>query len=97
VFSVADPMDHAAARTMRAPQSTREPRSTGRPRWLFKVVDVVSDNTIVEDADASATVDTLTSVESIFDVWIFVWIPELAAWRQLTPGEHRMLWDFRGR
>ena len=68
-----------------------------QPRWLFKVVDVVTGTTIVEDASASTTVATLAAVESIFDVWIFVWIPDLAMWRQLTPGEHRILWDFRGR
>jgi len=73
-----------------------ERRSVRSPR-LFKVVDVVSSTTIVADASTNATVDALTSVESIFDVWIYVWVPELASWRQLTPGEHRILWDFRGR
>jgi hypothetical protein len=67
------------------------------PRWLFKIVDVVSGSTIVEDASAHATVRALGSVESIFDVWIFVWAPELTTWRQLTPGEHRILWDLRSR
>lgn len=74
-----------------------EPGTSRRPRRRFKVVDVVSGSTIVKDADASATVATLMSVDSIFDVSIFVWIPDLALWRQLTPGEHRILWDFRGR
>jgi hypothetical protein len=67
-----------------------------QPRWLFKVVDVVSGKTIVEDASACTTVRTLASVDSIFDVWIFVWTPERMTWRQLTPGEHRILWNFRG-
>jgi hypothetical protein len=66
------------------------------PRWLFKVVDVVSGHTIVEDASARTTVRALASVESIFDVSIFVWTAELTTWRQLTPGEHRILWNFRG-
>jgi hypothetical protein len=87
VFSVVDPMDHCA----------RPPLTPAEPRWLFKVVDVVTGTTIVEDASARTTVATLTDVESIFDVWIFVWIPDVATWRQLTPGEHRILWDFRGR
>jgi hypothetical protein len=68
-----------------------------QPRWLFKVVDVVSDTTLVEDASAFKTVAALQTVESIFDVWIFVWLPDLELWRQLTPGEHRLLWNFRGR
>jgi hypothetical protein len=65
------------------------------PRWLFKVVDVVSGRTIVEDATARTTVRALASVDSIFDVLIFVWSTGGTAWRQLTPGEHRILWDFR--
>jgi hypothetical protein len=66
-----------------------------QPRWLFKVVDVVSAETIVEDASARTTVRALAAVDSIFDVWIFVWTPERTTWRQLTPGEHRILWNFR--
>jgi hypothetical protein len=100
VFSVVDPMDQRA-RPLRMSGKARcaGPQAGGsrQPRWLFKVVDVGTGTTIVEDASASATVATLTAVESIFDVWIFVWIPDLAMWRQLTPGEHRILWDFRGR
>ncbi len=88
MISVVDPMAHPAPARPRPPQT---------PRWLFKVVDVVTGTTIVEDACASATIDTLIDVESIFDVWIFVWVPDVATWRQLTPGEHRILWDFRGR
>jgi hypothetical protein len=78
------------------PDSRCEAPAARQPRWLFKVVDVVSGKTIVEDASARTTVRTLASVDSIFDVWIFVWIPERTAWRQLTPGEHRILWNFRG-
>jgi hypothetical protein len=67
------------------------------PRWLFRVVDVVSGTFLVEDGTARTTVDALASVDSIFDVLIFVCTPELMTWRQLTPGEQRMLWDFRQR
>jgi hypothetical protein len=87
VISSVEPLDN--------PVRTDPPKAP--PRWLFKVVDVVSGETLLEDADAHATVDTLASVESIFDVWIFVWLPDVAIWRQLTPGEHRILWNFRGR
>ena len=78
------------------PDACCEASAARQPRWLFKVVDVVSGKTIVEDASARMTVRTLASVDSIFDVWIFVWIPERTSWRQLTPGEHRILWNFRG-
>jgi hypothetical protein len=76
-----------------SPCDAAAPRS---PRWLFKVVDVVSGRTIVEGATARTTVRALASVDSIFDVLIFVWSPGGTTWRQLTPGEHRILWDFRG-
>ncbi len=67
------------------------------PRWVFRVVDVVSGEAILDDADARATVDLLETIESIFDVWIYVSSPECESWRQLSPGEHRILWNFRGR
>jgi hypothetical protein len=74
---------------------TRRPALS--PRWFFKVVDVCTGDTVVEDVDAYRTVDALSAVESIFDVWVYVWNPDLAMWRQLSPGEQRILWDFRGR
>jgi hypothetical protein len=92
VISAVESLD-VPVRGQRAP--TR--RTATRPRWLFKVVDVMSGRTVLEDADATSTVATLTSVESIFDVWIFVWIPDVGNWRQLSPGEQRILWEFRGR
>jgi hypothetical protein len=88
VISVVDPMDRPAPTQRRPPQA---------PRWLFKVVDVVTETTIVDDASASATVAALGDVDSIFDVSIYVWVPAVTSWRQLTPGEHRILWEFRGR
>jgi len=83
-FGVNEPTCESHAESVRAPR-------------LFKIVDVVSGTTIVEDASTNAAVDSLTSVDSIFDVLIYVWLPEVTTWRQLTPGEHRILWDFRGR
>jgi hypothetical protein len=80
---------------MDAPMGTGRPHGSARRR--FKVIDVVTGATLVAEASTRGTVHALTSVESIFDVWIYVWSPEPATWRQLTPGEHRMLWDFRGR
>jgi hypothetical protein len=75
-----------------SPCGAADPRP---PRWLFKVVDVVSGQTLVEDATARTTVHALASVDSIFDVLIFVWSAGGTTYRQLTPGEQRMLWDFR--
>jgi hypothetical protein len=78
-----------------SPCNPGDPGRPRSPRWLFKVVDVVSGRTLVEDASARTTVRALATVDSIFDVLIFVWSPGETMWRQLTPREHRMLWDFR--
>lgn len=51
---------------------------------------------LAEDTDARATIERLTRVDSIFDVWVYVWHPAAKAWRRLTVGEQRTLWDFRG-
>ena len=87
----------SATLDLHGPNSRWEGAPAHPPRWLFTVVDVVSGRAIVEDANARTTVRALASVESIFDVWIFVWTPELTTRRQLTPGEQRILWDFRER
>lgn len=50
---------------------------------------------LVERADARATIDLLTQIDSIFDVAIYVWHTPGSTWRPLTPGEQRTLWDFR--
>jgi hypothetical protein len=81
---------------LEGPNSRCDAAAARPPRWLFKVVDVVSGRTLVEDASARTTVRVLGSVDSIFDVLIFVWTAEQTTWRQLTPAEHRILWNFRG-
>ncbi|MEA2153922.1 MAG: hypothetical protein QOE11_62 [Solirubrobacteraceae bacterium] len=78
-------------------QSQPDPSAQPAPQRRFKIVDVVSGATIAEYASTNAAVGLLAAVDSIFDVRIFVWIPEMTAWRELTPGEQRILWDFRGR
>ena len=76
----------------RAPQ----PRAPRRPH-TFKVVDVMTGETLAEDAPARETVAVLEDVASIVDVRVFVREPEHERWRLLTLGEQRALWDFRGR
>lgn len=71
--------------------------STISPGRVFRIVDVGSGQAIAEGASARAAVAVLAGIESIFDVWIFVSTPGRGTWRQLTPGEQRMLWNFRDR
>lgn len=68
-----------------------------RPARRFKVIQVSGGAVLVEGAGVRATVDVLTGIDSIFDVLVYTWVPSAHAWRLLTPGEQRTLWDFRGR
>jgi hypothetical protein len=65
------------------------------PPRRFKVVDLMTRETLAEHADARATVEVLGQVRSIVDVNIYVWDTEVESWRMLTLDERRALWDFR--
>ena len=73
--------------------SSREPKAPRR----FKVVDVVTREVLVEDADARETVGVLENVRSIVDVTIWVWQPEQERWRMLSLEDARAIWEYRGR
>jgi len=74
------------------PQPAPPPR---RPR-AFRVVDVVTRETLAEHADTRATLEVLRDVRSIVDVHVSVHDPGSGGWRLLTLGEQRALWDARG-
>ena len=61
----------------------------------FKVVDVMTRETLAEDVDARATVDVLGEARSSVDVLVYVWNPHRRRWRLLGLDEKRALWDFR--
>jgi hypothetical protein len=79
----------------------REPRAPEPPApkqpARFKVVDVLSRRTLVEDADARATVDVLKGQRSVVDVRVSRWDHETERWRPLTLGQRRALWRLRDR
>jgi hypothetical protein len=60
----------------------------------FKVVDVMSGNTLTEGADGRATIDILREVRSVVDVRIYV-SSSTNDWRLLTLEEQRRLWKLR--
>ena len=64
-----------------------------RPPRQFKVVDLVSSETLAEGADMRSTVNVLKDVHSVVDVHIFVWDDDADRWRLLTLDEQRALWD----
>ena len=63
----------------------------------FKVIRVANGEVLAEGTDTRTTIDVLTRVDSIFDVLIYVWQAPAKAWRALTLGEQRTMWDFRAR
>jgi hypothetical protein len=70
------------------PTSPREP-------WKFKVVDLMTQRVLAEDADARATLDLLQGIRSVVDVRVYVWQPESKEWQLLTLDEKKILWDSR--
>jgi hypothetical protein len=76
-----------------SPKLAPEPEAP--PARRFKVVDIMTRETLAEHADARTTVELLGQVRSIVDVNIYVWNPKRQSWRMLTLDERRTLWDFR--
>lgn len=68
-----------------------EPRAPRR----FRIVDVVSQAVLADDAPARETVAALADVRSSVDVRVYVWEPNADRWRLLTLDEQRLLWDRR--
>lgn len=71
------------------------PEPNAPPPRRFKVVDVMTRETLAEHADARTTVDLLGQVRSIVDVHVYVWNQRRRRWRLLGLEEKRALWDFR--
>jgi hypothetical protein len=78
--------------TKRAPRKP-EPEPAPRTPRRFKVVDLVSSETLADGAGMRATLDVLSEVRSVVDVRIFVWDDEADGWHLLTLPEQRALWD----
>jgi hypothetical protein len=62
----------------------------------FKVIDVMSAQTLAEGVDTRETIALLEAMRSVLDVRLFVWLGEPRRWRLLSLEEHRALWRFRG-
>lgn len=64
-----------------------------RPPRRFKVVDVMTRQTLADDANAREAVDALKSVRSIVDVNVYSWQEQRARWRLLSFAEQGALWQ----
>jgi hypothetical protein len=63
----------------------------------FRVVDVMTGGTLVDEASGRQTVDALKKVRSVVDVRIWRWDDAGQKWRPITLAEQRAIWDLRGR
>jgi hypothetical protein len=61
----------------------------------FRIIDVVTRETLADGAGARAAAETLRGVRSPVDINIYVWREEPGRWRLLTFEEKRALWDLR--
>jgi hypothetical protein len=84
---------HVAPKPRRPPARAPAPRRPPR----FRVVDVLTGQPLVDDADGRTTVDALKGVRSVVDVRISRWDEEADRWRLLSLGEQRAIWDLRDR
>jgi hypothetical protein len=76
-------------------RSEREPKPVERTPLSFRIVDVVSQSVLADQADAREAVGVLSDVRSVVDVNVFVWQPKAEKWRLLTLDEKRALWEAR--
>jgi hypothetical protein len=79
----------------RAPRPP-EPPAPRRPR-AFKLVDVTSGEVLAEDVDTRAAIGVLEGLDSVVDVRIYVRDEKSGRWVLLTLGEHKALWEYRGK
>ena len=79
----------------RAQRGARAETPEPRPPLRFKVVDAVTREVLVDDADAQTTMDELGRLRSVVDVNISVWEPKAERWRPLALGERQTVWRLR--
>jgi hypothetical protein len=79
----------AAKASPRKREKERKPRVPRR----FRIVDLMSTETLAEGAEMKATLEVLEDVRSPVDVRIFVWDHEADAWQLLRFSEQRALWE----
>jgi hypothetical protein len=79
----------------RDPRPAKAPEP--KPPRSFKIVDVTTGLVLGEGVDTRAAIALLEDVASVVDVRIYVWDPGAERWVLLTLGEHKALWEYRGR
>jgi hypothetical protein len=59
----------------------------------FRIVDLMTRQTLTDEASAREAVEVLKEVRSIVDVNVFVWRDPPGRWRLLPFSDRRTLWD----
>jgi hypothetical protein len=77
----------------RQPEAEEEPEPR-HPRH-FKVVDVLTRETLAEDVGVRQALEVLAGTRSVVDVIVYVWDRQAQEWRPLTMREQKVLWDER--
>jgi hypothetical protein len=88
-----EPARKPPVKAAKAPPRKREKERKPRVPRRFKIVDLVSTETLAEGTEMKATLDVLEGVRSAVDVRIFVWDREADAWQLLRLSEQRALWE----
>ena len=73
------------------------PEPEPRRRRRFKVVDVMSRETVAEDVGVREVLESLGDARSVVDVIVYAWDRERGDWRPLTLREQKLLWAERER
>jgi hypothetical protein len=71
------------------------PAPAPRRSHRFRIVDVMTRQTLADDVDARHAVKTLQDVRSIVDVSIYAWDERAERWVRLSFGEAKTLWELR--
>jgi hypothetical protein len=74
-------------------QPVEQPRGPRR----FRIVDVMTRQSLLEDGSGADAIDALQGVRSIVDVSVYVWQEERERWRPLTFAERRAMFDLASR
>jgi hypothetical protein len=78
----------------RKPQPRAPEPPTPRTPHRFRIVDVMTRQTLVDDGSAAEAVAALKGVRSTVDVTVSVWDRDRSRWRPVTMGEQQALFEF---
>ena len=76
-------------------QAPKQEEPGPRDAHRFRIVDVVTRETLTDGASTAEAVEVLRGLRSPVDFNVYVWREQPGRWRLLTLQEKRLLWDLR--